>query len=258
MHKERIAKANDLYYNKYGTAGVCPGSRYGMERNAGMSGKLIVIEGLDGSGKSTQTPLLEAALRERGVFPRVISFPDYGDPSSTLVRMYLAGEFGTDADAVNAYAASSFYAVDRYAAYVRHWREDYCSGKMVLATRYTTSNVMHQMSKLPQEQWEEYLAWLDDFEYCRMGIPRPDLVLFLDMPNEASQTLLSGRYGGDETKKDLHENNIEYLARCRKAADYAAARLEWKVIPCAQEGVPCPVEEIHRRVMKVVEKELSL
>ena len=221
-------------------------------------GKLIVREGLDGSGKATHAKLMAEHLAAQGVPVQKITFPDYASDSSALVKMYLAGQFGQHPDDVNAYAASSFYAVDRYASYKTSWGSFYEQGGVIIADRYTTSNAVHQCSKLPQEQWEEYLAWLDDFEYCRMGIPRPDLVLFLDMPNEASQTLLSGRYGGDETKKDLHENNIEYLARCRKAADYAAARLEWKVIPCAQEGVPCPVEEIHRRVMKVVEKELSL
>ena len=158
-----------------------------------MKGKLIVVEGLDGSGKSTQAPLLAQTLEKRGIACRSISFPDYDDPSSTLVRMYLAGEFGSEAGEVNAYAASTFYAVDRFAAYARHWREDYLVGKVVVAARYTTSNAIHQMSKLPESEWEDFLGWLEDLEYRRMQIPHPDLVLYLDMPDEAAQSLLSHR-----------------------------------------------------------------
>lgn len=209
-----------------------------------MQGRLIVIEGLDGSGKSTQWARLAQALADRGVACRSISFPDYDDPSSTLVQMYLAGEFGSTAGEVNAYAASTFYAVDRYAAFVRHWRADYEAGKVILAARYTTSNVLHQMSKLPREQWEDYLAWLEDLEYRRMGIPRPDLVLYLDMPDEAAQSLLSHRYQGDEGKKDLHERDAEYRRRCAAAAAYATGRLGWRSIPCADGGRPLPVEKI--------------
>lgn len=217
-----------------------------------MKGKLIVIEGLDGSGKSTQWARLAQALEERGVACRSISFPDYEDPSSTLVQMYLSGEFGSAAGDVNAYAASTFYAVDRYAAYVRHWRADHESGKVILAARYTTSNVLHQMSKLPREQWEDYLAWLENLEYDRMGIPRPDLVLYLDMPDEASQRLLSHRYQGDESKKDLHERDAQYRQDCAAAAAYAADRLGWRVIPCAKGGEPLPVEEIGRCLLNEV------
>ena len=223
-----------------------------------MKGKLIVVEGLDGSGKSTQAPLLASALEQRGIACRSISFPDYDDPSSTLVRMYLAGEFGSEAGAVNAYAASTFYAVDRYAAYVRHWREDYLSGRVIVAARYTTSNVIHQMSKLERTQWEDYLGWLNDLEYCRMQIPRPDLVLYLDMPDEAAQLLLSRRYAGDESKKDLHERDSAYRQRCAEAAAFAAPRLGWLTVPCAAGGRPLSVEEIRERILSKVCKELSL
>ena len=118
-----------------------------------MSGKLIVIEGLDGSGKSTQTELLQKNLAALSVDTKRIKLPDYDDPSSTLVRMYLGGEFGNDPSCVNVYAASSFYAVDRYASYSRHWKEDYLSGKVILADRYTSSNAVHQAVKLPQSEW---------------------------------------------------------------------------------------------------------
>ncbi|OJU13031.1 MAG: thymidylate kinase [Clostridiales bacterium 43-6] len=217
-----------------------------------MSGKLIVIEGLDGSGKGTQTKLLINTLTEKNIPHKKISFPDYNDPSSTLVQMYLRGEFGEDAYAVNAYAASTFYAVDRYASFFRHWSKDYHTGKHIIADRYTTSNAVHQTVKLPKEQWDEYLDWLYDFEYDHLRIPKPDLVLYLDMPVEVSQVLLSGRYKGDESKKDIHERNTNYLSDCRAAALYAAAHLGWEVIPCAQNSIPLAMVEIAETISKKV------
>lgn len=168
-------------------------------------GQLVVLDGLDGSGKTTQLARLGGYLTGRGIHYRQISFPDYRNPSSSLVRMYLDGAFGSSPDAVGAYAASSFYAVDRYASYKQFWQPDYEAGALILAARYTTSNAIHQMGKLPKSEWDAYLRWLEDYEYGLLGLPRPDLVIFLDMPPEVSQTLLSGRYEGDEAKKDIHE-----------------------------------------------------
>lgn len=218
-----------------------------------MSGKLIVLDGLDGSGKSTQFDLLIEHFQEqnRAVVP--ISFPDYNEPSSALVKMYLAGEFGSDADSVNAYAASSFYAVDRYASYKKFWQGAYESGSMILAARYATSNAIHQMSKLPKEEWDGYLVWLEEYEYDRLKLPKPDLVIFLDMPPSLSQKLLSSRYGGDEKKKDIHESNVEYLLRCREAALYAAERCGWKVLPCAAVGTLRSVKEIQNDIIKLTD-----
>lgn len=166
-----------------------------------MSGKLIVIEGLDGSGKSTQTELLQKKLAALSVDTKRIKLPDYDDPSSTLVRMYLGGEFGNDPSCVNVYAASSFYAVDRYASYSRHWKEDYLSGKVILADRYTSSNAVHQAVKLPQSEWDDYIKWLCDYEYEKLAVPKPDRIIYLDMPVDVSQQLMTKRYGGDEVKK---------------------------------------------------------
>ena len=222
-----------------------------------MSGRLFVIEGLDGSGKSTQFPLLAQALRECGKACREISFPDYQDESSALVKMYLSGAFGSDADAVNAYAASSFYAVDRFAAYQRHWGADYRAGKVIVAARYTSSNAVHQMSKLPKREWDAYLEWLEDFEFCKMQIPRPDLVAFLDMPVEVSQSLLLKRYQGNEQRRDIHESNLKYMERCREAALYAAQKCGWTVIPCAQNGQPKKITAIHSLLMQAVEPMLK-
>ncbi len=216
--------------------------------------KLMVIDGLDGCGKSTQLGLLKDYLQSRGISYRQISFPDYAQPSSALVRMYLGGDLGGSPDAVNAYAASSFYAVDRYASYKSFWEEDYTAGVPIVAARYTTSNAIHQMTKLPCEEWDNFLAWLEDFEYGKLGLPRPDQVVFLDMPLEVSQRLLSGRYEGDESKKDIHERDLTYLAKCRKAALYAAQKCGWRVIACSREGEPLPMQTIHDMLVSVFEE----
>ena len=217
-----------------------------------MKGKLIVIEGLDGSGKSTQLELLPGRLQEEGIASKTISFPDYDDPSSTLVKMYLAGDFGGTVDAVNAYAASLFYAADRYASYKRHWGAYYEAGGLVLAGRYVSSNAVHQAAKLPADEWEGYLSWLYDLEYKKTGIPEPDLVLFLDMPPAVSQRLLAGRYGGDESKKDLHERDRAYQQNCRKAALFAAAYSGWQVVSCAENGEPRSREAIGAELVERV------
>ncbi|CCX37596.1 thymidylate kinase [Clostridium sp. CAG:1013] len=214
---------------------------------------LIVLEGLDGSGKGTQTALLAQALVKRGYPLRQVTFPDYDSPSSALVRMYLDGEFGSDPGDVNAYAASAFYAVDRFASFRRDWKTDYDRGSVILCDRYVTSNMVYQMGKAPREEWDQYLAWTEDFEYGKLGLPKPDLVLFLDMPVEVSQKLLLQRYHGDSGKKDIHESHLEFLRSCGECARYAGERLHWKVIPCAKEGEPLPVEEIHQTVLHQVE-----
>ncbi len=216
--------------------------------------RLIVLDGLDGSGKSTQLDRLNGYFEQNGIHYKQISFPDYAQPSSALVSMYLNGEFGESADAVNAYAASSFYAVDRYASYKKFWQADYEGETLILAARYTTSNAIHQMGKLPREEWDRYLAWLEEYEYDRLGLPRPDAVLFLDMPLEISQQLLSGRYGGDEGKKDIHERDLAYLKHCRESALYAADRLGWTVISCGENGQPLPVETITETLVSAIKE----
>ncbi len=217
-------------------------------------GKLIVIDGLDGSGKSTQLGLLEAYLKENGCVYRQISFPDYDQPSSALVKMYLAGEFGEAADSVNAYAASSFYAVDRYASYKKFWENDYQSGTPIIAARYTTSNAIHQMAKLPKSEWDAYLDWLEYYEYVQLGLPKPDAVVFLDMPLHIAQMLMSGRYHGDESKKDIHERDLAYLKQCRESALYAAEKCGWTVITCGEEDAPLAPEKITAQLIALYEK----
>lgn len=217
-----------------------------------MKGKLIVIEGLDGSGKATQSKLLYERLRAEGKQVRKVSFPAYESDSSALVKMYLAGEFGRDPGDVNAYAASSFFAVDRFASYKSDWGRFYEGGGIVIADRYTTSNAIHQCSKLPKEEWDSYIQWLFDFEFNLLGIPAPDQVIYLQVDPEVSQKLMTSRYQGDESKKDIHESNLEYLDKSRQAADYCAEKLSWKTIVCGENGSMKPIEEIHGEVLRQV------
>lgn len=212
-------------------------------------GKLIVIEGLDGSGKSTQLELLPKNLKKCGIDSKTVSFPDYDSNSSALVKMYLNGEFGKKPNDVNAYAASLFYAVDRFASYKSNWGKFYAENGVVVSGRYTTSNAVHQTSKMPETEWESFLDWLYDLEYNKVGIPKPDKVIFLDMPVEVSQKLLTGRYHGDEAKKDIHESDTAYLDKCRKAAMFTAEYSGWTVIPCAKDGNARTIEEISQDIL---------
>lgn len=215
-------------------------------------GKLIVIEGLDGSGKGTQAAELVKNLEARGMPVRKVSFPDYASDSSALVKMYLSGQFGKDPQDVNAYAASTFFAVDRFASFKRDWGSFYQGGGIVVADRYTTSNAVHQCSKLPQEQWDAFLAWLFDFEYHLLGIPSPDLVVYLSVDPAVSQRLMTGRYQGDESKKDIHEGNLAYLRRSRLAAEYCSRRLGWQEIECCRNGQMRSVEAIQSDILALV------
>ena len=211
-------------------------------------GRLLVIEGLDGSGKATQAKLLAAHLAESGRRVMEITFPDYESDSSALVKMYLSGQFGDKPDDVNPYAASSFYAVDRYASYKTKWGSFYEAGGIVIADRYTTSNAVHQCSKLPLEQWDDFLRWAFDYEYRLLGLPAPDAVVYLQVDPAVSQKLMTGRYHGDESRKDVHEKDIEYLARSRRAAEYCAAHLGWATVHCTENGAMRTIEEIQAEV----------
>lgn len=215
-------------------------------------GKLIVIDGLDGSGKSTQFEIVSDKLQKLGYTVKAITFPDYSEPSSALVKMYLSGEFSKTAGGVNAYAASSFYAVDRYASYKRFWESNYQNGDIILASRYTTSNAIHQMSKLDNGEWDNYLNWLEEYEYTKLGLPKPNKVIFLDMAIEVSQKLLLQRYEGDKSKRDIHETDIEYLKSCRKSAIFAANALDWEIIKCDDGQAPKTIDEITKKIMNTI------
>lgn len=212
-----------------------------------MAGKLIVFEGTDGSGKSTQFQRLCRRLEEEGRAFRRIIFPQYQEPSSALIRMYLGGEFGGRPGDVNPYAASAFYAVDRFASYRKVWGEYYEQGGLVLADRYTTSNAVHQGSKLPPQEQEAFIRWLFEFECDRMGLPRPDRVIYLDMPTHKAAELMRRREADTHTAADIHEVDIEYLAACRDTALRAAKVLGWDVISCVDgQGEVRSIEEIHQ------------
>ena len=215
-------------------------------------GKLIVLEGLDGSGKATQAKLLAAYLKEQGFSVREITFPNYASDSSALVRMYLAGQFGARPDDVNAYAASSFYAVDRYANYKLDWEQNYRRGEWILASRYTTSNAIHQMSKLPEEQWDSYLEWLADYEYDKLGLPRPNLVIYLDVPTDFTEKMLRHRETETHTHADIHEQDMQYLATCRRMGRAAAEHYGWTVIRCVRDGAMRSMEDIHEEIYRHV------
>lgn len=219
-----------------------------------MRGKLIVIEGLDGSGKATQTNNLFQYIKNKNINCRRLSFPNYESPSSALVKMYLGGEFSDTPDGVNAYAASSFYAVDRCADFLKNWKVDYNSGKIFLCDRYATSNAIYQLSKLPENEWDTFLNWIEDFEYDKLGVPKPDKVIYLDMSVDVSQKLLSARYKGDESKKDIHESNVEFLKQCRKSAVYAADKLGWTVVSCDDGANPRSIDGIFGDIRKIVEE----
>ena len=216
-------------------------------------GKLVIFEGLDGSGKGTQTALTAKNLEVQGLELQQITFPDYESDSSALVKMYLSGKFGSHPDDVNAYAASTFYAVDRFASYKTGWGEFYRAGGIVLSDRYTTSNAVHQCSKLPPMHWDGFLEWLFDFEYKKIGIPAPDAVVYLAVDPEISQRLMAERYGGDESKMDIQERDTEYLARSRAAAEYCARKLGWYRVECTKtvDGVKTirTVEEIQKDIL---------
>ncbi|MDL2252805.1 thymidylate kinase [Ruminococcaceae bacterium OttesenSCG-928-I18] len=221
-----------------------------------MDGKLFVIDGLDGSGKATQKELLINHLSDENIPVRGLSFPNYESPSSALVKMYLAGEFGQKPDDVNAYAASSFYAVDRYAGCKQDWGAYYSQGGFVLADRYTTSNLIHQCAKLPYAQWNEYHDWLEEFEYKKLGIPAPHSVFFLDVDPDVSQELLAVRYQ-NEDKRDIHERDLAYLQRCRDVALWCVQNYGWIQVLCTQEKKMRPAGEIHAELYALVKESLE-
>ena len=211
-------------------------------------GKLIVIEGTDGSGKSTQFKALTERLHNEGTDFKTLVFPRYSEPSSALIRMYLGGEFGTNPSDVNAYAASAFYAVDRFASYKQDWGQWYDNGGVILSDRYTTSNAVHQTSKEPKEKQAEFLRWLYEFEYDKLGLPRPDLIIYLDVPTAFTEKLMRHREASTNTKADIHEKDMDYLATCRETGRAAAKFYNWTIIDCVKDGQMRSIEDIHKEI----------
>lgn len=214
-------------------------------------GKLIVIEsGIDGSGKSIQFELLYDRLQKEGYKVHKVKFPDYESASSALVRMYLEGDFGDNPQDINLYAVSTFYAVDRFASFQLKWKKLYEEGAIILADRYTTSNMVYQAAKISDKDLQqEYLDWLRDLEFNKFALPEPDLVLFLDMPPRFSFEFIENR-----EEQDIHERDREYLLSTYEHAVGIARSYKWSIINCTREGELRSIEniheEIHERVIK--------
>lgn len=209
-------------------------------------GKLIVLEGLDGSGKGTQCRYLAENLEKEGKKVRLIDFPKYGSQGATLVELYLQGGLGGKPEDTGAYAASMFFAADRYVSFRQDWGNDFTDPDTILiANRYTTANAYHQLSKMERADWDPFLAWLWDFEYQKLGLPAPDRVILVDVPQSVSDANVEKRSRETGVTKDIHEKDREYLKKCREAALYVAETCDWTVISCADEaGCQYPVEVI--------------
>ena len=219
-----------------------------------MQGKLIVFEGTDGSGKATQSRLLVERLQKEGYALKKLEFPRYSEESSALIRLYLAGAFGNKPEDVNAFAAATFFSVDRYASYKQDWGEFYRDGGLIVADRYTTSNAVHQASKLPVEERKDYLDWLFDLEYRLLELPAPDLVFYLDMPTEVTEKLMRRREQAAGSSADIHEQDTAYLRACRENARGIADGCGWRLVNCARDGESRTVEDIHGEVYGLVKE----
>ena len=220
-------------------------------------GKLFVIDGTDGSGKQTQFEELKKRLDKENIKYKTVSFPNYGSPSSSLVKMYLSGEFGEDPKAVNAYVASTFYAADRFATFKKDYEEYYKNGGIILADRYTTAYMVHQAGKITDAiERDKFLEWLWDFEFNLYGLPVPTKVFFLNMPIEKSMELMKNRENkfSHTTTKDIHERNKEHLEDSHKAACYVAKKYDWCEINCVKDNNIRTIEDIHEEIYKTVKE----
>ena len=220
-------------------------------------GKLIVLEGIDGSGKSTQYRRLCQRMENDKIDYNHIVFPRYDKESSALLRLYLGGAFGTDPGDVNAYTASTFYAVDRFASYRDDWGKIYENGGLILSDRYTTSNAVHQGCKLPDDELPDFFNWLADLEYVKMGLPRPDLVIYLDVDIETATRRMRRREAKNNTQADIHEKDTAYLERCLRTAVMAAEHYGWVRIPYMKDGVEREADEKNAEIYSVVLKALG-
>ena len=224
-----------------------------------MKGKLIIIEsGSDASGKATQTKRLFERLSEENSNIRKVEYPNYDLESSALVKMYLRGDFGKNASDVDPYISSTFFAADRYASFKTEWEEFYNNGGIVIADRYTTSNMVHQASKMDEKDRDKYLDWLVDYEFNLYKIPEPDCVIFLDVPIEFSQKLMENRKNKitGEDKKDIHESDIEYLTKSYNNALYIANKYNWKKINCVKDGTLRSIDDIHDEIYNIVKQSI--
>ena len=222
-------------------------------------GKLFVIDGTDGSGKQTQLQKLKERLEEEKIDYRVVSFPNYDSKTSTLVKMYLSGDFGKNAKEISPYIASTFYAADRYATFQTEYKEYYEKGGIILADRYTTSNMVHQAGKIKdKEERDEFLKWLWDFEFNLYGLPIPTEVFFLNMPVEKSLELIANRENKftHETKKDIHESDKEHLLDAYSAACDVAKDYNWHEVICVKDDQIRTIEDIHEEIYNVIKEKI--
>ncbi|MGN1298659.1 MAG: dTMP kinase [Candidatus Scatovivens sp.] len=223
-------------------------------------GKLFVIDGTDGSGKQTQFEQLKKKFDEEKIEYKTVSFPNYESDSSALVKMYLSGEFGDNPKSVNAYIASTFYAVDRYATFKKGYEQYYNNGGIILADRYTTANMVHQAGKInDKNEREKFLNWLCDLEFNLYGLPVPTKVFFLNMPVEKSIELMKNRENkfSHDSKKDIHEKNKNHLIDSYNAACDVAKKYNWHEIKCVKNNEIRTIEDIHNEIYDEVKKYLN-
>lgn len=213
----------------------------------------VSIDGVDGSGKGTQSELLYNSLISKGKDARLLSFPTYDDIASAAVKLYLGGKLGNNPSDTNAYAASVFFAVDRYISFRNDWGKDYKKENgIIIANRYTTANAVHQISKLPQEQWDSFLDWLWDFEFNKLGLPKPDKVVYLQMPPEVSLSLINSRALSTHVEKDIHEKDSDFIKKSYEAAMYVSQKLGWSIVHCCKGNELRTKEDIHNEIMDIL------
>lgn len=217
-----------------------------------MNRRLIAIDGLDGSGKETQTKLILKTFEEYGIPHRYLSFPTYKEPWSALVSLYLGGGFGEQPEDVNAYAASTFFACDRYCSYMLDWKKNYDDGDVIVCNRYTTGNAVHQLSKLPEQEWESFLEWLDGYEYGKLGLPKPETVIYLCLPPEIALKYIMKRSAETGRSMDIHERSTSHLEKSYRAALFASKKLSWKAVNCAENGKMRSIEDIHNDIIMIL------
>lgn len=223
-------------------------------------GKLFVIDGTDGSGKQTQFKKLQERLTKDGIDYKTVSFPNYDSPSSSLVKMYLSGEFGKNAKEVSPYIASTFYAADRYATYQTKYKRYFEEGGILLADRYTTANMVHQAGKITdKEERRKFLDWLWDFEFNLYGLPVPTEVFFLNMPVEKSLELIKERENKftHDSKKDIHESDESHLKDAYNAACSVAKDYNWYEVQCVKDNKIRTIEDIHEQIYNEIKKSLQ-
>ena len=216
--------------------------------------KLVVIEGVDSSGKQTQSELLMSNIESMGLSVEKIVFPNYDSDTSSLVKMYLGGEFGENANDVNPYMASAFFAVDRVGSMFSVWKQRLENTQIVIADRYVTSNMIHQASKIENpEERDAFLDWVYDFEYEKLRLPKPDLIIFLDMPVKYAMELMKNRPNKINSSdiKDIHESDEAYLNKSYNNAVSVAQKYNRHTVSCVKDDKIRSIEDISEEILNV-------